>query len=684
MKKSALFILFISCLFLNNSLAQEILTFDFSILNVGNEDTAPSNYNDPHLNSSTMLHGPGVSALDEEWLVLSGATYDRGLFNSYNWTTNSSVDLDDYIEFTITPKSGYQFSIRSISIQHESQTPHGPIKFVLRTSKDFFTEDIGGVNTIPIVNNRPIITTIEFDEMIDVNTPLTIRLYAYDANIPYFTWGVGYGFRTSGFPVPDNHIIVNGFVITENSPSIFNSKTDLSYFSYYIGSGPSDSYSFNVIGTNLIGNLNVDAAGTNYEISEDGTNFGNSINLLSSGGNVLSTTIHVRLKSGLTVNNYNEHITISGGGADVREVNLNGYVSPYELVINEIFSDGDGDANNDGITGTYNSAKQDQFIELVNIGTSPIDLTNFKIITPGPPIKFRHEFLPVSLPAGDGIVVFGGGDLSNFTSSLAQVSSKGGLYLRDAGDTIRVWDNSYRDVAVCSFGPEAAENQSIARNPDYTGPFVKHTDIGTNNSMFSPGRSNTTNEPLPVELSSFSAIVLQKGVRLEWRTETEVKNYGFDVQRNESITQSSGWSKIGFVEGNGNSNSPKEYYFLDEHISSAKYYYRLKQIDTDGKFSYSNAIEVQLDIPTKFELAQNFPNPFNPSTTIQYSLPKSGLVNLSIFNLLGEKVKELVNEQKEPGTYTVNFNASNLNSGLYFYKIETDGFIQTRKMMLLK
>ncbi len=198
--------------------------------------------------------------------------------------------------------------------------------------------------------------------------------------------------------------------------------------------------------------------------------------------------------------------------------------------------------------------------------------------------------------------------------------------------------------------------------------------------------------PLPVELSSFSASVVGNAVKLNWRTETEVNNYGFEVERNTPINPLSRgeaegrgvWERIGFVDGNGNSNSPKTYSFTDNNVLSGKYNYRLKQIDNDGKYEYSKTIEVDLGSPSKFELAQNFPNPFNPETAIRFTLPNAGNVRLTIYNLLGQEVHSLVNEYKEAGTHIINFNASDFNSGVYIYKLEANGITQTRKMTLIK
>lgn len=190
--------------------------------------------------------------------------------------------------------------------------------------------------------------------------------------------------------------------------------------------------------------------------------------------------------------------------------------------------------------------------------------------------------------------------------------------------------------------------------------------------------------PLPVELSTFSAVNLQNGINLEWRTETEVNNYGFEVERKNSDSQNGQWQTLGFVEGYGNSNSPKNYSFIDEGITSGKYSYRLKQIDNDGKYEYSKPIEVDLGTVNTYELSQNYPNPFNPITTISFTISSAKQVKLSVFNSIGEKVEDLVNEVKEAGTYTVNFNAQNLPSGTYYYRIQTNDYTQTKKMILLK
>jgi hypothetical protein len=190
---------------------------------------------------------------------------------------------------------------------------------------------------------------------------------------------------------------------------------------------------------------------------------------------------------------------------------------------------------------------------------------------------------------------------------------------------------------------------------------------------------------LPVELKSFTATTIGSKVRLNWNTATEINNYGFEIERAKTSNYSLLlWEKIGFINGNGNSNSPKSYTFIDDNVSSEKYSYRLKQIDNDGQFEYSSPVQIDLGSLSTFSLHQNYPNPFNPSTTIQFSLPAALNVKIIIFNLLGQEIQTLVNETKEAGIHEIIFDAQNLNSGVYLYKIEAGSYIQTRKMTLIK
>ncbi len=187
--------------------------------------------------------------------------------------------------------------------------------------------------------------------------------------------------------------------------------------------------------------------------------------------------------------------------------------------------------------------------------------------------------------------------------------------------------------------------------------------------------------PLPVELTSFASSVSDNEVTLKWSTATEVNNYGFEILRS---AQNDNWEKIGFVQGNGNSNSPKNYTFTDEPTGGKEFQYRLKQIDFNGVFEYSGITTAVLENVSEFKLDQNYPNPFNPITRISYTLPVRTSVKLRVYDLLAQVIAELVNGIQETGRYEVTFDGSNLPSGAYFYKLEAGSYIEVKKLLLVK
>jgi pectin methylesterase-like acyl-CoA thioesterase len=194
--------------------------------------------------------------------------------------------------------------------------------------------------------------------------------------------------------------------------------------------------------------------------------------------------------------------------------------------------------------------------------------------------------------------------------------------------------------------------------------------------------------PLPVELSTFTAVSKGRNVELKWSTSTEKNSSVFEVEKKQASADA--WQKIGSVKAADLSNSPKSYNYTDKNAATGKYNYRLKMVDNDGTFNYSKVAAVDISAPTEFALSQNYPNPFNPSTRISYSLPFESNVKLIVYNSLGETVKELVNSYQNGGYYELTFDSKNLSSGIYFYTISAvskDGlhnFTNTKKMMLLK
>ena len=208
--------------------------------------------------------------------------------------------------------------------------------------------------------------------------------------------------------------------------------------------------------------------------------------------------------------------------------------------------------------------------------------------------------------------------------------------------------------------------------------------------VYGNGRADAMNsyDVLPVELISFKTESSGTDAKLLWSTATEINNYGFNVERrmqSTSTDEGTGWENIGFVKGSGNSNSTKKYSFVDNSIgASGKYSYRLKQIDFDGSFTYSNVIEINLIAPESFALVQNYPNPFNPSTVISYQLPVAGQVTLKIYDVLGREVTTLVNEKQNAGIYKLTWEPKNIASGTYFYRITSEKFTDVKKLLFIK
>lgn len=186
----------------------------------------------------------------------------------------------------------------------------------------------------------------------------------------------------------------------------------------------------------------------------------------------------------------------------------------------------------------------------------------------------------------------------------------------------------------------------------------------------------------PVELTDFSSNIINSCVELSWTTATETNNNGFNIER--STNKNSDWQTIGFVSGNGTSTEIHNYKFSDNLTIEGTYYYRLKQIDHDGSFTYSEVIEVSLGSVNSFELSQNYPNPFNPTTTIKYSIAEKSNVTLKVFDILGREITTLVNSELSAGNYNIQFDASSLASGVYIYSIKAGNFSSSKKMLLVR
>lgn len=478
---------------------------------------------------------------------------------------------------------------------------------------------------------------------------------------------------------------------SNSSPTISVIPSSLSGFTYVVGSGPSEEQSFSISGSNLTDDISVTPP-SSYEISlSSGGPFQNTAIVLNeSGGTVDPTTIYVRLIEGLTINSYVEDIIASSTDADDKTVTCSGSVTPTlpNAWINEFHYDNDG-------------ADVGEFVEVVVQNYSIYDLSDFELtlynggngtsygshlldsfiegdIDPNDN-SFRYyskEIVGIQNGAPDGVALSYQGILIQFLSYEGSFEAVGG-----PADGV-----TSSDILVSQDGSEL-----VGSSLGLSGSGTQYSELTWTSFDNPPSYGATLGSPnhdqaLPVELSSFTATVIGSSVKLNWRTETEINNYGFEIQRlqDPKNVKLQNWTTIGFVEGYGNSNSPKDYSFSVNKVTSGIFSYRLKQIDIDGAFSYSDPVEVDMGSPNNFELAQNFPNPFNPNTSIKFNLPESGNVKLTVFNVLGQEVAVLINGMTEAGSHVVNFDAAGLNSGIYIYRIEADGFNEVRKMTLLK
>ena len=301
----------------------------------------------------------------------------------------------------------------------------------------------------------------------------------------------------------------------------------------------------------------------------------------------------------------------------------------------------------------------------------------------------------------------GTNDVSNVNLTFSDAGSSFPLFLSSSGTYKPTANSLSADFASPAPGgpynyPENIGSSTLSSTfagTDPNGTWDLYVwDNGTGAGSIAGGWSLNFIITLPVELTSFTGFANNNVVNLIWNTATEVNNYGFEIERqmtNDKNGHSSLvnglWGAIGFVKGNGNSNSPKNYSFTDNsNLSPGKYSYRLKQIDNDGKFEYSKVIDVAFNAPKEFSLNQNYPNPFNPATTISYSIPKAEHVTLKVYDELGKEVSSLVDENKEAGNYMVQFNgqqttsSKQLSSGIYFYRLTAGDFTDVKKLMLLK
>ena len=288
----------------------------------------------------------------------------------------------------------------------------------------------------------------------------------------------------------------------------------------------------------------------------------------------------------------------------------------------------------------------------------------------------RHQFFTwMTIDQTTGFIYCCFYDRRNTTGAATDVfvarSTDGG----DTFDNFKVSESSFTPTSGIFFG----DYTNIAAYNRMIYPMW----MRLNNSSLSVWTAiiNDTTTVIPVELSSFSSNTSGGKVLLSWETQTEINNKGFEVQRSSN---SEDWIVVGYVDGKGTSTIPGRYEFTDEPSAGGTYYYRLKQVDFSGQYSYSKTLEVNLMIIKSFVLEQNYPNPFNPATTIGYELPRETDVIIKVYDVLGNEVTTLVNGKQTAGVHEVKFDGSKQGSGIYIYRMTAGSITFTKKMILMK
>jgi len=270
-------------------------------------------------------------------------------------------------------------------------------------------------------------------------------------------------------------------------------------------------------------------------------------------------------------------------------------------------------------------------------------------------------------------------------NSTINIGSTDNIYVSSAPSGY--WEISNYDSTQASIPPDSDNDTVLVSAGNKLGHFVlyfiAHFD-GFRDTLIS--KHVYVDNPYPVDLTSFIASVSGRDVNLKWSTSEELNNYGYEIEKSNVKSQTSNeWSKVGFVSGSGTSTDIHNYEFTEKGLNSGKYNYRLKQIDFNGNFEYFDLAEdVMIGIPLKYYLSQNYPNPFNPVTNFEFGISKLGFVTLKIYDVMGRELITLVNENKEPGYYTVRFDGSNLSSGVYFYRMTAGEFVAVKKFVLMK
>lgn len=528
--------------------------------------------------------------------------------------------------------------------------------------------------------------------------------------IPLYTTDVGSGmyfqFAFAGDPYALDGWYFDNFVVDGVTPVasniVVNGTLDLTNGNYTIGSSNTLGINGTVTGTGTI------TGSANSNLSIGGTGSVGALNF-TSGSRVLNNLTLNRTSSGLVtfgtdllVDNI---ITLTNGRVDMGSNTLTLGTNLTSIgTLNPVVP-----TNASYIIGNFerwipNTVTSDIYFPVGSSGQFRQAIIKYTTASSGGRLKVSgYETNPGSTNTinitelGTGYVLDRYSQEAWWKITTSDVT--GGIYnISVLADVISgVSSTNFNKLRVLKRTNSTSEWTLTGTHSDATGssthPLVKRTGLSGFSEFgiggYSVDGNVLNNAPLPIQLSSFTSSPKERNVNLDWVTASEINNAGFEIQRTEAKVQNSGFSKIGFVSGKGTVNTPTHYTFEDKKLQTGKYNYRLKQIDANGNFEYYALNgDVEIGVPNKFNISQNYPNPFNPITKIDFDLPFDSKVNIVLYDMTGREVKTLVNESRTAGYHTVQFNASDLSSGMYFYRIITKSsdkdFIATKKMALVK
>ena len=636
----------------------------------------------------------------------------RGLYSSswQNTTTDPGTAASEYYQITINT-TGF----KGISIKFRFMIPFasGPGNFGVLISSNGTTYKKSGSFNTGGPNNMWSDVGFSFYNYPEVNniSSLSIRLYAFK--------GVNSG--SGGYMAIDN-LMITADTIVSNAGNITLLNESNLYNSYYSGgtgqtlthanlvvNGPVTSVSLSSplnISQNLIvnngatficGNFPVWGNG-NFTLNNGGTlSIGSSLGISlapdSSGNICLKGTRKYNSGANYIYNGSSSQITGNGLPAALNCLSISNnmgvtltnslqVIDTLKLLSGNLLLGNKNLVISD--TAVVSGASPDSYVVTDNLG-----VMIYNNLTRGTDIKF-----PIGTPDSYNPVILNYiGTIDTFKASVKSVFDNPPVDINKVVN--RQWiiteNNSGGSIASLKLcwvsGNEApgfnASSQVMVGRFDGTGWYQVPAFVSGNGTVADPYSASVSgitqfypfgvgnDGALPVELIAFYGEANNTDIFLHWNTATEINSNSFEIERKELSGKN--WLKIGSVNANFLSNSPKSYSFTDRILKPGGYLYRLKMIDNDGSFQYSKIFEVKAKLSMGLELCQNYPNPFNPSTSINYKIPYDSDVLIEVFNILGMRVSQLVNEFQEAGYYHVDFNPSRENkaisSGVYYYKI---------------